>query len=283
MNLLLQDKFDELNNAKDYECWYLVKQLTKFEKICYLVSFLEEYQQSSKETKLEKFIKNKVQNLTQYLGEGTNYRALRVASFLGLITPTSSRYEEAIITESFIEIKQRCLGKFENIYEYTDIIERQIEKMFVSSDNDNENNGVRQEFRLYPVMLLYKVLLELGRADGEYKISIDEYKYLVATTKTFENFLETLILIKLYRKDTAAKSSFAIFNGKFDNRFIQVLKQLPTLEINNDYIVIREDKINEVAKKHDGGGHPLASGANAYSKEEIEEVYQELKELAKRK
>ena len=41
--------------------------------------------------------------------------------------------------------------------------------------------------------------------------------------------------------------------------------------------------INEVAKKHDGGGHPLASGANAYSKEEIEEVYQELKELAKRK
>lgn len=40
--------------------------------------------------------------------------------------------------------------------------------------------------------------------------------------------------------------------------------------------------INEVAKKHDGGGHPLASGANAYSTEEIEKIYQELKELAKR-
>lgn len=40
--------------------------------------------------------------------------------------------------------------------------------------------------------------------------------------------------------------------------------------------------INEIAKKHDGGGHPLASGANAYSLEEAETIYQELKNLAKR-
>ena len=36
--------------------------------------------------------------------------------------------------------------------------------------------------------------------------------------------------------------------------------------------------INEIAKRHDGGGHPLASGANSYSLEENEQIYQELKE-----
>ncbi|GGE37705.1 DHH family phosphoesterase [Streptococcus himalayensis] len=41
--------------------------------------------------------------------------------------------------------------------------------------------------------------------------------------------------------------------------------------------------INEVAKKHDGGGHPLASGANAYSKEEVDQIYQELQYLVKNK
>lgn len=34
--------------------------------------------------------------------------------------------------------------------------------------------------------------------------------------------------------------------------------------------------INEVAKKHAGGGHPLASGANSYSLEENDQIYQEL-------
>ena len=41
--------------------------------------------------------------------------------------------------------------------------------------------------------------------------------------------------------------------------------------------------INEVAKEHDGGGHPLASGANSYSLEENEIIYQKLKNLLKNK
>ena len=40
--------------------------------------------------------------------------------------------------------------------------------------------------------------------------------------------------------------------------------------------------INEVAKEHDGGGHPLASGANSYSLEENELIYQKLKNLLKK-
>ena len=36
--------------------------------------------------------------------------------------------------------------------------------------------------------------------------------------------------------------------------------------------------INEIAKEHDGGGHPLASGANSYSLEENEQIYKELKD-----
>ena len=41
--------------------------------------------------------------------------------------------------------------------------------------------------------------------------------------------------------------------------------------------------INQVAKEHDGGGHPLASGANSYSLEENEVIYQKLKNLLKNK
>lgn len=39
--------------------------------------------------------------------------------------------------------------------------------------------------------------------------------------------------------------------------------------------------INELAKKHHGGGHPLASGANAKNQEEINEIYSEIQKLCK--
>ena len=43
MNSVLQNKLTALQNASDYECWYLVKQPTAFDNICYLVSFLKEF------------------------------------------------------------------------------------------------------------------------------------------------------------------------------------------------------------------------------------------------
>ncbi|MCI7800418.1 AAA family ATPase [Eubacterium sp.] len=252
MNSVLQDKLNELQNANDYECWYLVKQPTAFDNICYLVSFLKEFKSKSTPENLQDFIGKKIVEVNASkpnIEISNNYRALRVAAFFGLITMTSSKYEEAIITETFEEINNRCGGAFENKELYEDIIQRQIEKMYISSNVDEGHNGVRQEFRLYPVMLLYKVLLELGRSTGKYKISMTEYRYLVATTKVFENFLETLLLIKLLREDTSANAEFEQYRTKFDNRLIQALKQLPTLIIDRDSISINPDAVGEVAKK----------------------------------
>lgn len=252
MNSVLQNKLNELQNASDYECWYLVKQPTAFDNICYLVSFLKEFKSKDTPENLQDFIGKKVTetNASKPNVEiSNNYRALRVAAFFGLITMTSSKYEEAIITEAFEEIYNRCGGAFENKDLYEDIIQRQIEKMYISSTVDEGYNGVRQDFRLYPVMLLYKVLLELGRSTGVYKISMTEYRYLVATTKVFENFLEALLLIKLLREDTSANTEFEQYRTKFDNRLIQALKQLPTLIIDRDAIAIKSEAIEEVAKK----------------------------------
>ena len=252
MNSILQKKFDELKESEKYECWYLVKQPTSFDNICYLVSFLEEYKEDNKGINLQDFISQKISLLSTTkpnVNISNNYRALRVAAFFGLIIMTSTKYEEAIITDAFIQIKERCSGQFEDTNKYLDIIERQIEKMFISSEVDEQSQTVRQKFRLYPVMLLYKVLLEIGRATGEYKVAIDEYRYLIATTKKFEDFLETLILIKVFRDDTSVQNTFGAFREKFDNRLIQALKQLPALDITRESITLREDKITEVAKK----------------------------------
>ncbi|MDE5952055.1 MAG: AAA family ATPase, partial [Acetatifactor sp.] len=161
----------------------------------------------------------------------------------------STRYESAEITETYAEIWNRCDGEFENTDLYDDIIQRQIEKVFISSRIDEEYEGVRQQFRLYPVMLLYKVLLELGRCTGEYRVSMPEYRYLVATTKVYEDYLDTLLLIKLFREENTAAGEFEGFKSKFDNRLLQALKLLPALSIERDSIALKDEFVEEVAKK----------------------------------
>lgn len=253
MNELLEKKLQELENAKKYECWYLVKQPTAFDSLCYLVSFLKEYKSSNTAQNAQDFVETRIDEINAAkpgINISNNYRALRVAAFLGLITMTSGQYTDAVITDTFEEVTKRCKGDYEKTDSYKDIIKRQIEKMFLSSEVDEEYQGVREHYRLYPVMLLYKVLLEIGRATGKYKISMSEYRYFVATTEKFEDFLETLLLIKLIREtEEGAVSKFEAYKSKFDNRFIQALKQLDTLRIDDDSITLEPSKIEEVAHK----------------------------------
>lgn len=253
MNPILQNKLQKLQDANDYECWYLVKQPTAFDSLCYLVSFLEKYQSATQNKNIQDFISEQLAELSRVkpnLNISNNYRALRVAAFFGLITMTSTKYDESIITDTFKEITSRCNGAYEKTELYKDIIQRQIEKMFISSEIDEQRDSIRQNYRLYPVMLLYKVLIELGRTTGKFEISMTEYRYLVATTEVFEDFLETLLLIKLLRNETdETVGRFEQYKSKFDNRLILALKQLDTLEFDKESIRIKEERIQEVAKK----------------------------------
>lgn len=255
MNTLLQAKLDELKSMQKGECWYIVKQETSFVDLCYLVGFLQEYQSNpSNNQNLEQFIKNKAEQFNQSSGLGitTTHRALRVAVFFGLIS-NANKYENAQITPIYNEIKQRCNGQFENVSSYQDIIQNQIEKMFISSDIDEEYEEVRSEYRLYPVMLLYKILLELHLSGQEAKISDFEYKYFVATTKKFEGFLDTLLLIQSLCKETnpaSIEKQFIAYKDKVDNRLIQALKQLETLDFNESgFIKLKAERIKEIAEK----------------------------------
>lgn len=252
MDSLLKKKFDSLQNAEDFECWYLVKQPTEFSSICYLVSILEKYQNEHSSDVFQTYVESKISDINRerHLDISSNYRALRIAAFYGLIKMETSSYQDSILTETYYEIKNRCEGNFENISTYSDIIQRQIEKMYASTSIDEKFDSVRSNFRLYPVLFLYKILLEIGYATNNYSISLDEYRYLVATSTTYNKFLETLLLVQKWRDASDSdRNLFSSFRGKFDNRFIQALKQLTTLSIDSSNISLKRECISEVAPK----------------------------------
>ena len=252
MDSILQRKLDQLASANQLECWYIVKQSTDFDKVCYLVSYLDEYQRKNNSMSLEDLIKTRVAQLKSEhpdFGISANYRALRVAAYFGLIEMQDNTYQNSKITDVYREVFERCGGNFIDTDSYSDIIQRQIEKMYISTSVDEKFEDIRKNFRLYPIMLLYKVLLELGRATGEYKISLSEYRYIVGTTEKFEDFLDALLLIRVLRNNEESLSEFEQYGTKFDNRMYQVLKQLATLSVDGKSISLIPDCVDEVAKK----------------------------------
>lgn len=197
MNDLLKEKLTQLKKAEKGACWYLVKQPTSFFKLCYLVSFLEKYQLTHSDENFESFISDNIGKLNAQKGldVSDNYRALLVASYFGLIQKTAAKgssYKDSLITPTYYEVKERCNGNFEQVELYQDIIQRQLEKIYLSTAIDDEYEGTRAKYKLYPVMFLYKILLELGKTTGDYSILMNEYEYLVDTSEKYEDYLKTL-------------------------------------------------------------------------------------------
>ena len=255
MNDILQERLNQLDYLEKFSCWYLVKQPTTFFKLCYLVSFLDEYLKNHCTEQFHQYISKKIAELNERknLDISDNYRALLVAAYFGLIQKTAAKgstYENSKITDTYFEIKERCNGEFEKTELYADIIERQIEKIYLSTAIDDQYEGIRANYKLYPVMFLYKILVEIGRTSGEYSITLNEYEYLVETTENYEDYLQTLFYIKLYRSDPSIDSKFVSKLGtKFDNRFKQAIKQLPTLVFEDNKIYLNKKYLNDIAKK----------------------------------
>lgn len=255
MNDLLKEKLKQLKDAEKGACWYLVKQPTSFFKLCYLVSFLEKYKLTDSQENFETYISNNIGTLNAQKGldVSDNYRALLVASYFGLIQKTAAKgssYKDSLITPTYYEVKARCNGEFEKVELYQDIVQRQLEKIYLSTAIDDEYEGTRAKYKLYPVMFLYKILLELGKTTGEYSIFMNEYEYLVDTSENYEDYLKTLMQIYLYREDENNDQTFSSSLGnKFDNRFKQALKQLPTLVVETDKISLNMKYLSEVSKK----------------------------------
>lgn len=250
MNSMLRKKIDEIIQAEKYSCWYLVKQKTSFTDNCYLVSFLMDYQALGCPGILEDYIKKRSREIKVEKGLNVTdvHRALRVASVYGLITMPTQRFEDAIATETFEEITNRCNGEYENMSLYQDIIDRQLEKIYIGSSLDGENETIRKDYRLFAVMLLYKVLLELGQSTDNYSVDMLEYKMIVATTKKYEDFLETLYLIKLLREDDDARAELKQYERKVDNRMIVAIKQLSTISVSSTKVELKKDYIEQVRK-----------------------------------
>lgn len=245
----------ELSEYNKEEVWYIVKQEMEFWKVCYAVYIVKQYQNLDEQMEnLETFFKKKAQEIKEQKGFDnfiTTHRMLLLGYMLGLMIKVDSQYKNAKISDVFKVIEKRCNGSFENVELYYDILERQIEKVYFSSILDEKRNTTRSKYRLYPLFLLYKVLVEIGKITGRYYITQKEFVVFVCTTEKYDDYLDTVFNILNCRNNTGLRENLNKLNSNLrsDVRYHKLLVSLKTIEETDDGLAIKPGLENYVKEK----------------------------------
>ena len=175
--------------------WYITKQNQSFADLCYMSHILEDWNNNEFENYESFFNRNKTKQEYGSLSENTPHRATINCVPAGLLT-TNDPYDSDNLTPLYYSIKERCNANFANTQSYQDLINNQLQSFVLIVNNNNMN----------PLLFLLKILLQVGDATGEYKITINEFKLFVATTSLWKDYFKVTDSILRYREDSVYKN-----------------------------------------------------------------------------
>lgn len=226
---------------KSYEYyWYVTQQRLDIVALCYCLKMLRD-SEAAGEGFVQFFDSHKT--LPAYGGypDDFNYRATVNASYFGLMLPkTSSReaYRATSITPVFDEITLLCGGDYADRASYQSVVNRQIEYF-----SYNENG-----FQIYPTMFLFKILLMIGDATGNYEISGKEFQLFVATAKKWNEYMAVAQAILRYREDAVYHSDCDAALGLLDSRFDSMVANHTYIEKVGSRLRLRPNCVNDARK-----------------------------------
>ena len=186
----------EIESADNMDSvWYITKQNQSFADLCYISHILEDWNNDEFENYESFFNSNKTKQEYGSLREHTPHRATINCVPAGLLT-TNDPYDSDNLTPLYYSIKERCNANFANTQSYQDLINNQLQSFVLRVNNNNMN----------PLLFLLKILLQVGDATGEYKITINEFKLFVATTSLWKDYFKVTDSILRYREDSVYKN-----------------------------------------------------------------------------
>ncbi|EZX18755.1 hypothetical protein V070_02185 [Staphylococcus aureus C0673] len=245
-----------LDNKTNNDYWYASRHDWRISSICHSVSILQEFH-NDKSTDFEKFYekrKKEIMDMNNDLNMAKSHKSLINADYLGLTNGIKEKYANKKITNVFNLIEKKVNEKFENVNSYMDIIEMQMEKMYLQRRQSDKKRGVKQNevedsnILVHPLFVLYKVLLTIQIYTNKYEISMEEFKIFVCHIKNYNEvykIIEYILISRLMDKDVIKETA-----GHIDDiRIHLALKQIETLDFRRKSIKLNNQFIDEIRRK----------------------------------
>lgn len=226
--------------------WYITKQNLVFRDLCFMAKILEAWD-DRKEENYENFF-NKHKTLPDFgaFDPLIAHRATKNCEYIGLTVP-SEKYSAQNLTPFYFALKKLCGGDFNQLSSYPQIIDKQLERMFIDS---HTNKTYTTNFQICPFMFLFKVLLLIGDITKLYKISTAEFKLFVATAQSWNEYFEVVESILRYRTDTDFQAQCNKNNTKVSDVRYNILAQNHSqLAVTSSDIAILENEVRNVRRK----------------------------------
>jgi superfamily II DNA or RNA helicase len=208
----------------------------------------------------EKEFIRKIQEVVNSKYPKKNMTAGFRALFLSKISGYVSNKTPLSITDPFMLLYKE-VKDFSDINKYKDLLTSQIEKIFYwNSIYGSYNKYIKKEhrvsfkdFKIYPFYFIYDLLLRLVDNYGfeNYEISSLEFNSFVAVTKNhfeIEQVIDRIVDYRNYEHKYELEKLLKKKNN-IDPRFFRILHYNKYLIVNENYIKINDDYINELRKK----------------------------------
>ena len=208
MSNKLYDYIDSIiNNGVGKDVWCMTKQtMTDFYMPFFIAEIVETYK--TKHLVDETFgiyysrcFRENPYTLAKFpkQSESENtYRNAIISEFFGLFYREKSGYDSGVVTPAY-KVLKKYIKDHNDIKKYRFLIDRQIEKLCL---NINPNTRIYDDVKgvtIFPVMLLYKTLIELQKKYGNSKLDYNEFLLFLVYSKNYNTWTDILELIEMYR------------------------------------------------------------------------------------
>jgi hypothetical protein len=247
MSKLSDNKLNKLSSMSSQGgFWYITKQNLVFRDLCFIAKILEKWGDRNDENYQTFFDNHK--ELSEFGGFPplTAHRATKNCEYIGLIRP-SDKYSAQSLTPFYFSLKKLCAGDFNKLSQYPQIIDKQLERIFIDSNN---KIPYTESFNICPFMFIFKILLLIGDITKSYKISTSEFKLFVATAQKWSDYFEVTESILRYRNDDDYRLKCDNNSNKVaDVRYNILAQNHSQLDVTKNEIAIKEGQIKNIRRK----------------------------------
>ena len=238
--------------------WYFGNHSKSFIQMCYLVDLVSKMPEGTSQQELDR-IRDEFNSKNNINLKASMFKSMIMSRIYGLLDKSNNSYTKSKPTNMFNLIKDRTNGNFSNVNLYADLIEQQIEKIFCITPLVSTEG--KDSMQLYPLFLLYKVILEIGAKYNKFRISKVEFEFLVSTASKYSQWQDIVETIIYHRENfNNLENSLSTIMGSgylnsLDQRYHQIIEQLPQFNVSyvrnvsNSYIELNESYVNYVRNK----------------------------------
>ena len=239
-----------LNHGLEKDYWFMTKQtMTDYYFIFTQAKVVETF--NSRRLSNEnfgayyaRFFRENAELNAKYPAQGASentYRNAISAESLGFFYRETDKYDSGVVTPAY-QVLARYVTNYSDSLKYRFLFERQIEKLCLNVNPKLGNYTDLQGVRNFPVMFLYKILLELQRRTGDSTLKYEEFVVFLFRTRTFSEWENALNLILWYRNEG--------LDSEYQEKFNQIFKDITAENIRFDTLIGNLSNIVYTDKKH---------------------------------